>query len=243
MPRKYMKKPKGWTESDMENALKEAIDGKGSCRGLGFKYGIPESTLRGRRKLAERSGGFQGSGRKPALNRQSEKQLAMCLRALFKLGVAPSRNQIKDMVQDYVRANNLSTPFTRDRPGRDWLKLFLRRNNLKVDRNQNQSDSDAGESHTTNSPITFNFGLTRGSSENNHASSVSANDATPPTSYTMCHCQVCTELGPRPPEVPNYVWKPVWAVEKRNTSSYDISVPAAPSNLIFSCPQLNFSEG
>ena len=75
-----------------------------------------------------------GSGRKTVLDNPEEKQLANCIGSLCRLGVSPTRNQIQDLVKDYVERHGLSNLFKDNRPGKDWLTTFMTRNNLSMKR-------------------------------------------------------------------------------------------------------------
>jgi len=72
------------------------------------------------------------SGRKPALSEKDEADLAECISVLCTAGFSPSVDEIKNLEQDYVRANNLNTPFQDDRPGRNWFASFMKRRKLST---------------------------------------------------------------------------------------------------------------
>ena len=75
---------------------------------------------------------FVGSGRKPTLNQQTEAELAEVIRILCCLGFSPTRDQVKNLVKEYVEEKNMKTPFTDNRPGKEWLRLFMDRNSLSL---------------------------------------------------------------------------------------------------------------
>ena len=120
-----------WTEADVETALSVIAAGN-SIRSTALKYGMSECYLRKRIKMKKEGRQLVGSGRKPTLGVEQEKQLAKCIGSLCETGFSPSRFEIKDMVRDFVRSHKLSTPFKNDRPGKDWLRGFMKRNNLSL---------------------------------------------------------------------------------------------------------------
>ena len=53
---------------------------------------------------------------------------AKCITALCNSGFSPTTEEIKNLVRDYVRSNNIKTSFKEDRPGKDWFINFMKRN-------------------------------------------------------------------------------------------------------------------
>lgn len=43
MSKTFVKKPRCWTDDDMENALKEVLSGQSSIRGAASRHGLNES--------------------------------------------------------------------------------------------------------------------------------------------------------------------------------------------------------
>ena len=120
-----------WNEVDMNNALLAVTSGN-SIRSTAAKYGMSEGDLRYRMKLNEAGREVSTAGRHPTLDADAESQLAKCIGSLCRLGFSPTCDQIKDMVKDYVIEHNIKNPFTNNRPGKDWLRLFMERNNLSL---------------------------------------------------------------------------------------------------------------
>ena len=73
-----------------------------------------------------------GGGRPPIFDKDVEKELTECISTMCKLGFSPNKSQLKDIVQNYVTANNIHTPFTNNRPGKNWVRNFMRRNKLST---------------------------------------------------------------------------------------------------------------
>ena len=73
-----------------------------------------------------------GSGSKTALTPEQEKQLALCIGELCTLGFSPTRSQVTDLVKDYVTLHGTKTAFKENRPGKEWLRNFMKRNKLNT---------------------------------------------------------------------------------------------------------------
>ena len=123
---------KTWTEEDVKQALEEVENRSVSIRATAKKYGITEGTLRKRIKMKKENKFIVGGGRPPTFDKDVEKELTECISTMYKLGFSPNKSQLKDIVQNYVMANNIHTPFTNNRPGKDWARNFMRRNKLST---------------------------------------------------------------------------------------------------------------
>lgn len=77
------------------------------------------------------------AGRKPAIPRSEEEELANSLKTMTKWGFGLTKEEIKDVVQEYAKSNNIKTPFTNDRPGNDWSLNFKDRHNLTIKKPEN----------------------------------------------------------------------------------------------------------
>lgn len=99
-------------------------------------YNIPVSTIRdhlkGRRGLKSKS-----YGRAPIIGIQNEETLVLGLKTLETWGFGLSRNEVRQMVREFVRRNKLKTTFKNDLPGEDWFLNFKRRHNLSLKKPQN----------------------------------------------------------------------------------------------------------
>lgn len=127
MPRNYIRK--GNRKSYSAEMLQEALSRINT--GLPIKrcsriFNIPCTTLRdhikGRRGKQGSNAG--GGGKGTALSSAEEIKLATCLRTMAKWGFGLSRCEVLDIVQKYVKDNNIKTPFRDDRPGEDWWLGF-----------------------------------------------------------------------------------------------------------------------
>ena len=56
-----------------------------------------------------------------------EEKLITALLFTADCGLPLKRNNVKNMVQSYVKASKKNTPFNCGRPGPEWMKLFEQR--------------------------------------------------------------------------------------------------------------------
>ena len=123
---------KNWNEKDVDNALNEVQAGLMSVRGAALKYGIPETILRRRKNEIPDFPITSITGRKQELSWEVEGALADCIGILCKHGFSPSIDDILNLVQENLEANNIKTSFVNNRPGRRWLDGFVKRNSLSL---------------------------------------------------------------------------------------------------------------
>ena len=71
-----------------------------------------------------------GSGKRIAIEEQKGKQLADCIKTMCNMGSSSQLHDIKEIVQEYVESNKLKTPFKNNRPGKKWVKGFMKRNRI-----------------------------------------------------------------------------------------------------------------
>lgn len=128
MPPKNIIVKKKWVEAD----IFKDIDNGCSIRTAAKNNGMSEGILRLRIKMKEEGKELVGSGRQQALSKEMEKELAECLAAMNRTGFSPTKDDIKDLVKEFVEINNIKTPFKDNRPGKDWLNAFLNRNRLSM---------------------------------------------------------------------------------------------------------------
>ena len=144
-----------WTEEDIAKALEEVEKKTASVRAAAKKYGMTEGTLRHRIKMKNENKVLVGAGRPPAFDKNVEKELTECIATMCKLGFSPNRSQLKDIVQSYVTSNNIKTPFTNNRPGKDWVRDFMSRN--KLSGKKANIISSARKSATSNPFLIYDF--------------------------------------------------------------------------------------
>ena len=131
MPKKYERKYKQtWTEDQISQAITEIKSG-GSIRGVAKKFSINESTIRSRSERKQISGiSFIGSRRPTVFSKEIENQLATCIKKMCSVGFSPTINEVKKLVQEYVKDHNISTPFADNMPGKAWFNGFMSRNKI-----------------------------------------------------------------------------------------------------------------
>ena len=91
-----------WTEVEIQQALNDNEAGK-SIRSVSKKCGMSASGLSKRLLMRKQQKELVGSGRRPTLTEDEEKALAKCVGTMCQLGFNPTRNQIRDMVQEFVQ--------------------------------------------------------------------------------------------------------------------------------------------
>lgn len=127
MPKKYIKKRAGpfYDVNLISRAADQILKGQ-TYKEVYCLTGIPPTVLHRFIK-----GGCDakrlGTGRKPVLTMEVEDQLAECLIARSTMGYPCDKSELKRLVQEYVTANNIDTPFTNGMPGNDWYYGFMRR--------------------------------------------------------------------------------------------------------------------
>ena len=122
---------KNWTQEDLQQAIVEVRHEK-TIKGSARKYGMSEAMIR--YKIKKRLSGETEDrqlGRPTTLSKE-EMQLALCIRAMCNVGFRPTKEQIKDIVKEYVQLHELITPFKNDRQSKDWIRGFKNRNKLSL---------------------------------------------------------------------------------------------------------------
>lgn len=71
-------------------------------------------------------------GHKKALPEETEASLAENLKTMAKNGFALSKEEVLEVVKEYVEQNALTVPFKNNRPGHDWYKGFCQRQKLSL---------------------------------------------------------------------------------------------------------------
>lgn len=125
MPRKYIRKKPlpEYSLNDVQNAVKEIQSGA-TYRDMENKYKIPRSVLN--RYTKGQSPKLRTGGRS-VLSNKEEELLQECLIARSIMGFPCDKEELFRLVQEYIKINNLKTPFTDGRPGSDWYYAYMRR--------------------------------------------------------------------------------------------------------------------
>lgn len=138
MVRNYKRKSqrgKTYSKEILELAVKEVKATVLTYRMASKLYNIPETTLKDHVK-GKRGAKSSSYGRKTDLSSDIEKNLTTSLCAMEKWGFGLSRKEVLDIVQQYVKANQIKTQFKDDRPGSDWFINFKKRNGLSIKKPQ-----------------------------------------------------------------------------------------------------------
>ena len=124
MPRNYNKKHVTHTQEQYEKAI-ELSKTSASIREIAKTVLVPRETIR--RWLTTPKPRKIGSGGVPILSESEEEQIVAALRYSADLGHPLKREDLKVMVQSFVKSQKRKTPFKDDKPGDDFCRLFERR--------------------------------------------------------------------------------------------------------------------
>ena len=116
-----------WSGETLKAALENGDfrDGKLSLSKLAKIYDIPKSTLH--RYLKQQSCTKERHGPKPVLSEDEETAIATWLKEMAKLGFGRTKDQVCEVVKKILDTEKRKTPFTNNRPQKDWWYGFLRR--------------------------------------------------------------------------------------------------------------------
>lgn len=111
-----------------KHAIQDVKNGRRTTRWAALFYGIPRSTLKhyvlGTQGRGSTSGDGRGDGSVISLLKSTKEEIASCIRIMERTGLGLSREVIMDLVQSYIRQNNLETRFKNQRSDKDWF-IFL----------------------------------------------------------------------------------------------------------------------
>lgn len=114
MPRTYLKKK---NKTDLATAIQKVRNGELTAYAAAQKYKIPMTTLHDHVKTKDTL--RQNVSRPIFLPLEDEKKLASTIIVMEKWGFGLSRSEILEIVAEYVRVNNIQTPFKNNTPGPD----------------------------------------------------------------------------------------------------------------------------
>ena len=106
--------------SEVQEAIKKGM----SMRKASKHFKIPYTTVH---RWVNNPDLKVGAGRPTALSQEAEELIIVALETLASWGHSQDRDQLKDIVQSFVLATGIATPFTNGRPGPDWCKGFEER--------------------------------------------------------------------------------------------------------------------
>lgn len=131
MPRTYKPRPKLYTEAAVTVAIEEVENGA-SVRSTAKKYHMSTSMLR--RRVLANSGliTLKKQGPKLIFSVETEQKLASCVKRMAELGFGPTMEEFREIVHDYLCANEITHLFKDKPPGYDWTKSFMDRHRLTL---------------------------------------------------------------------------------------------------------------
>lgn len=129
MPRNYVRKTNGpvYSKEDLINAVNYIQNRNKSYREAKNFYHVPILVISQRINGRKTSLDSSGRGRKTALSADLESKIVECLVARARAGYPCDKEELLNLIQEYVKPQNLKTPFVGDRPGEDRYYLFLKR--------------------------------------------------------------------------------------------------------------------
>lgn len=126
-PSNKKQRGKGWSQSDLENALNEVKNKRISERAAALKYNIPRRTLRNHITSGNT---VKRLGRKAIFTETQEKYLSERIKKFTKTGAPLNPTLIRKHAYLFCRKNNIQNCFSdkKSTAGRKWLENFLKRN-------------------------------------------------------------------------------------------------------------------
>lgn len=128
MPSPPFKKRRGlWSEDSLVAAMAAVINGELSQRQAADRYKIPRRTLRNHLKSQKTT---KKLGRDPILSKGQEKDLVERIIKFSKIGMPLTPQVIRTQAYKFCEKQGIDNNFNKQtrRAGRDWLKMFLKRN-------------------------------------------------------------------------------------------------------------------
>jgi len=126
--RNYVKKrpsPK-YTVEDVERVVNSVKGQRCTYAQASEEYKISISVIFQRIKGRKTAMNCLNAGRCSALTTESENVIEKCLLARSQMGQPCDKDELKDLVCEFVHLNNLETIFKDGRPGDDWYYSFMR---------------------------------------------------------------------------------------------------------------------
>lgn len=112
---------------DLARAVSDVENKNKTFRQAEEFYGVPKAVIYHRLKGRKVSVDKMGAGRAPCLPTEVEMELENCIKAKSRMGCPCTKDDVKGIVAEYVKAHNLKTPFTNGVPGNDWYYGFMKR--------------------------------------------------------------------------------------------------------------------
>ena len=126
MVRNYQKKViRKFNEKQLEEAVRQFVNGEKSLRQIEREFGIPRNTIS--RWAKEEQPHRFGAGRTTKLSHETESILVVAIKYLGELGWPMDLQQIKSIIESYLIKSNQISIFPNNIPGEDWVQGFRKR--------------------------------------------------------------------------------------------------------------------
>ena len=129
MPRKYLPKrgPPNYSLDDLAKAVADVQAQRRTYREAAAYYSIPHCVIYNRIKGRKIPIDRMGAGVSTALPARIENHIVTCLKARAKVGYPCDKQELLNVVGEYVKENQLKTRFRDGIPGEDWYRAFMKR--------------------------------------------------------------------------------------------------------------------
>lgn len=114
-----------YTKDELKAAVKAVKDNEMTLINAAEKYHIPRSTLHD--KVTGKSTLDAKKGPATYLTATEEEEIVNWIIECSQRGFPVTKIRLIECVQKFIKKSGRETPFTEDRPGKKWLKLFMNR--------------------------------------------------------------------------------------------------------------------
>ena len=116
--RNYKAKKKGYTQESLVAAINSVRSGERNVNSASIYFKVPRSTINNH--IMGKVRDFK-RGRPPVLTQEAERDLVRMLLTCNDWAFGLDMDMVRLAVGNYVKANNLQTPFKNGIPGVDWI--------------------------------------------------------------------------------------------------------------------------
>jgi hypothetical protein len=124
-----------WLQEDMNKAVDAVRNGLMSYRQAALAYEVPKTTLELKARGWKGRPSTENSktlGKSTTLSNTEEEKLSKFLKIMSTWGFGLSKQELLNVVQEYIQKNEITNSFQNDRPGNDWFKSFCERYDLRL---------------------------------------------------------------------------------------------------------------
>lgn len=90
-------------------------------------FNVPRSVICSRISWRVTAQETLGAGRRTVFSSDVEKAIASCLKARAEMGYPVNKEDLFDLVQQYIEKSQLKTHYKGGRPGEEWFRNFMAR--------------------------------------------------------------------------------------------------------------------